>query len=137
VIAASGIEVRVAAGTHVVTRKVLPDGQFPSAYPAQDCVLIPFLLRPNFEGMAGYRVMAFLARVERPTTFHFDSDHIYGFAVMHAAGLRVESNSVDLGSRHGYLEFTMRRNFTSWSKALSCPRTTASLTVAYSSKETA
>ncbi|HMH11783.1 MAG TPA: hypothetical protein VK578_01625 [Edaphobacter sp.] len=97
VVSAPRIEHRATAWALVGTLQVLPDGQLYSAYPTQNCRLIPFPLWPDLDRMAGQCVMAVLARIVGAAALHLDRDDIHGFVVMSATSLSIKTNSVHMG----------------------------------------
>jgi hypothetical protein len=76
VVSATWIEHRATAWALVRTLQILPDGQLLSAYPTQDCRLIPVPLKPDFDCMADQCVMAILTRIVGATALHLDGDDI-------------------------------------------------------------
>jgi hypothetical protein len=96
--AASRIKLRPAARTLIVALKILENAHLHTARSAQNRFLIPFSARPNFDSMAGLRIVTILARIVSAATLHFDSDNIDRLAVMSATGLRVNGDSVHCGA---------------------------------------
>lgn len=75
----------------LANRKCVP------AYAAEQGELIPFGSRPNFYIVIRQGVMTILAGVETITAFHLDRDDVHSGAMVSAARLRVNIDSVYLG----------------------------------------
>ncbi len=102
VVAAGGVERRLAGGATVVALEVLGDGEFGAAGSAKDGRLVPFGSRPALDGMAGEGSMAILAGVVEPAALHPDCDNVGGAVVVEATALRIEVQSVDFWSLCGH-----------------------------------
>lgn len=94
VVSTPRIEHRAAAWALAGRFQVLPDGQLHSACPAQHGGLIPLPLWPDFNLMAGQRLMAVLTRKVSTAALHFDRDHIHRSVAMGAAGLGIKSDAL-------------------------------------------
>ncbi len=106
VVAAGGVEGRVAVGADGIASEVGGDGEYGAAGAAEDAGFVEFGGGPGLEGMIGEGVVAILAGVKEAATFHFDGDDVERGVVMEAAGLRIEMEAADVGvrGRHGLNE---------------------------------
>jgi hypothetical protein len=98
-IAAAGIELRVAGWALVGAVQILPYAQFSSASPAQHSLFIPFAARPDFECMADHCIVAIFAGIVGAATLHPDGNYVQRFVVMSASGLGVQIDSAHEGAR--------------------------------------
>ena len=90
VVAAAGIEGGMAGGTRGVALPILGDGELGAAGSAEDGLVVPFGLRPGFEGMVSEGGVAIFAGVVGGAAFHFDGDDVGGAVVVEAAGLGIK-----------------------------------------------
>lgn len=90
VIATAGVEMPVAVWAAELAVHVLVDGQFRAAGTTENCFLVPFAGRPNFNRMIGESFVTILASVVDATTFHLDGDDVRGTVIVLAARLRVK-----------------------------------------------
>lgn len=90
VIATAGVEMPVAVWAAELAVHVLVDGQFRAAGTTENCFLVPFASRPNFNRMIGESFVTILASVVDATTFHLDGDDVRGTVIVLAARLRVK-----------------------------------------------
>ena len=94
VIPATRIKLHPAGWTCIPAFHVSPYAQLRPTAPTKHRQLIPLLALPNFDSMAGKRLMTILARIVEATTPHPDRNHIDRLVVMRAASLRVQIDSV-------------------------------------------
>lgn len=94
VVSAPWIEFLAATGAARFALHVLMDGQLHAASSAKDCLLLPLALGPNLDRVAGERLMAFLARIINAAALHLDRDDVHRPAIMLAARLRIQIDSV-------------------------------------------
>src|ERR1700722_13674199 len=85
------IETRAALRAARFTLHVHRDTQLRAAPAAQNRVLLrPLTTRPHFDRVLGQRIMAILACIKFPATFHLDRDNVRRPVIMRATGLPVE-----------------------------------------------
>lgn len=96
VVAAAGIEGRIALRTAIATVHVFVDGQDRSAGAAENGALLPFACGPKSNGMTGEGVMTIFAGVEKAAALHLYGDDVHGKMVVSAAGLGVEVDAADV-----------------------------------------
>lgn len=103
VVAAGRVEGGVAVGAAGVGLEVGADGEDGAARAAEDGGLVPFGLRPGFDGMVGEGVVAVFAGVKEAAAFHFDGNDVERRVVVKTTGLGIEIQTVDFwsGGRHG------------------------------------
>jgi hypothetical protein len=92
-IAATGIEFRIAVRTFVAACHVLCYRQFTSAGPAKHRLVVPLLRRPNLNRMACQSIMAIFAGVVDAAALHPDGNDVQGRVVVSTARLRIQSNA--------------------------------------------
>jgi hypothetical protein len=95
-LAATGIEGRLAPRATRVARHILLDAHLVTTDAAYHGGLSPFGPRPNLDGVIRQRVVAIFAGIVKAATFHFDRDHIEDAAVMDAARLGIQSDPANL-----------------------------------------
>ena len=77
----------------------MADGHLGEADATEDGGLVPMLLRPGFDGMAGEFIVAVFAGVVLATATHFDGDDVDEFGVVAAAGFGIESDATHWRAR--------------------------------------
>lgn len=97
VVAAERVEGGVAGRTTRVALEVFGDRQLSAAGSTKNAFLVPFTLRPHFDGVACEGVVAVFAGVVGGAAIHFDGDDVGGTVVVKAAGLGVEVEAADFG----------------------------------------
>ncbi len=90
VILALRIELGPARAAAVVRIQILPDRHLRLAGAAQNCLLVPFCGRPDFNRMARQFVVTILAGVVLPATLHPDRDDVSRPVIVGATRLRIE-----------------------------------------------
>jgi len=76
-----------------ITLQVLPDGQFGTASPAKNCLLVPFTPGPNLYRMVCQSRVAIFAGVKHSAAPHLDRGDIARTAIVLAARLRIKIES--------------------------------------------
>jgi hypothetical protein len=99
VVAAARIEGCMAMRAARIGLEIGRDGDFGTAGSAKNGRSVPFSFGPGLEGVASQGVVAVFAGVVGGATFHLDGDDIERGVVVEAAGLGVELEAEDLGSR--------------------------------------
>ena len=94
VIAAARIETRPASWAAGFALHVPTYAQLRAAGAAENCLLLPFALGPDFDPVAGECFMAILAGVVHAAALHLDRDDVRRPVIMLAARLRIQIDSV-------------------------------------------
>lgn len=94
-----GIEGRAAIRAGVGSVQVIANCHFATTGAAKDGLLVPLAFRPGRERMIGQRIVAILAGVVEPATFHPDRHDIARRVPVCTARLRIETEAVDV-NRH-------------------------------------
>src|ERR1700691_5728555 len=98
-IAAARIERGVTMRASIIARPIFADGHFIPASAAEHRGLVPLLLRPDLDRMAGQSLVTLLAGVIDSTALHFDGDDVERGPIVSAAGLRIQIDSANFGAR--------------------------------------
>jgi hypothetical protein len=98
VVAASGVEARLAGRATGVALEVLGDGEFGAAGSAEDGRLVQFALRPNLDRMVSEGHMTILAGIVEAAALHLDGDDVGGLVVVEAAGLGIKVQAANFWS---------------------------------------
>ena len=75
---------------------VLLNGEFCAAGAAEDCLLVPLALRPDFDRMIGERGVAVLARIVDATALHLDCDNVGWSPIMLTTSLRIQIDAAHI-----------------------------------------
>src|SRR5450755_2222010 len=111
VIAAPGIELLTAACAPRSTVHVFLNRQLRATGSAENCLLIPFDLRPDPNRVIGERRVAVFACVVNATALHLDRDNVSRPMIVGAPGLRIQVEAAHLRN--------LRRHGASWKRELS------------------
>jgi len=83
---------------------VLLNGEFCAAGAAEDCLLVPLALRPDFDRMIGERGVAVLAGIVDATALHLDRNNVAWPVIVPAASLRIKIYATNLGNSRNHRE---------------------------------
>ena len=99
-LAAARIKQSAAMRAFIAACHVLANGHLLSANAAQHCGLIPFRLRPDLNRMARQRFVTFLTGVINAAALHPDGDDVESGSIVSAAGVCIEIDSANIGTRN-------------------------------------
>lgn len=99
-LAAARVKGRVARGTMVRALEILCNRKLGPAGAAKHRALCPLLAWPQLARVISKRIVTVLAREERATAPHLNSDDVEHRIVVGTAGLRIHSDPAHLGQHH-------------------------------------
>jgi len=103
VVTAGGVKSSVAVGADGVGPEVGGNRQLGTAGAAENGLVVPFGLRPKFDGVIGEGLVAIFAGVVGGAAFHFDGDDVGRAVVMEAAGLGIEIETANFRDERGHV----------------------------------
>jgi hypothetical protein len=83
---------------------VLLNGEFYTAGAAEDCLLVPLALRPDFDRVIGECGVTILAGIVDATALHPDRNNIAGPVIVLATSLRIKTDAANLGNSRNHRE---------------------------------
>jgi hypothetical protein len=81
---------------------VLLNGEFCAAGAAEDCLLVPLALRPDFDRMIGERGVTVLAGIVDATALHLDRNNVAWPVIVPATSLRIKIYAANLGNSRNH-----------------------------------
>jgi hypothetical protein len=92
---ATRIKRRTALRANCPAFQILPDGQFSTASPAQNRLLVELSATPDARVVTGFCLVAIKTGIIRPAAFELDRHDIKRTAIVSAARARIHSDTMD------------------------------------------